>query len=209
MTEGRLPYSPEAFVAREAEIALVEGLTQQILQGETNRPRAVIFQGERGSGKSWLALHLARTILPAIPGVIPLSIKLFSPPDEVQPTDNEYFINVSPDVIDPEEATRAILEWTVCRLNTTTAQAATSRELASWLVRDIEKLYPMQAVVLILDSALEADWSFLAKLETHLLAPLALLPRVLIILTGRGQSVFVGIALPASGCAERTVTAFR
>jgi hypothetical protein len=185
MNDGRLPYSPEAFVDREVEIALVHGLTQQILQGETDRPRAVIFQGERGSGKSWLVLHLMRTVLPAS-GTIPLLISLGTPGD-LPPADNELFINVSPDAISPDEATRTILAWLTDRLKTTTAENASARELATWLVRDVENLYPVQALVVIVDSALEADWGFLAQLETHLLAPLALLSRVLIVMTGRGQ----------------------
>jgi len=40
MNNARLSYSPETFVDREAETALVEGLTRHILQGETKRPRA-------------------------------------------------------------------------------------------------------------------------------------------------------------------------
>ncbi len=187
MNNARLPYSPETFVDREAETALVEGLTRQILQGETNRPRALMFQGERGSGKSWFSLHLARTVLPAIPGVTSLLIGLYPAPEEWQPTENEYFIDVSPEVGDADMATRSILEWVAGRLNTTTAQDASPRELSTWLARDIEKAFSAQALVLILDSVLEADWNFLAKLETHLLAPLALLPRVLIVITGRGQ----------------------
>jgi energy-coupling factor transporter ATP-binding protein EcfA2 len=187
MNDGRLPYSPEAFVDRETEIGLVQGLTEQILQRATERPRAVIFQGERGSGKSWLALHLARTVLPAMPGVIPVLISLGAPPDDRPTMDNELFINVSPEVISPDESTLSILAWLAGRLKTTTAENASARELATWLVRDIEIFYPAQALVFILDSALEADWNFLAQLETHLLAPLALLPRVLIVMTGRGQ----------------------
>jgi hypothetical protein len=187
MNDGRLPYSSETFVDREAEVALVEGLTQQILQGELNRPRALMFQGERGSGKSWFSLHLARTILPAIAGVTPLLIGLYPAPEGEALSENEYYINVAPDALDPDSATRSILEWIARRLNTTTAQDASPRELSTWLPRDIEKMFANQVLVLILDSVLEADWSFLAKLETYLLAPLALLPRVLIVMTGRGQ----------------------
>ncbi len=187
MNEGRLPYSPETFVDREAEIALVEGLTQQILHGELNRPRALMFQGERGSGKSWFSQHLARTILPAIPGVTSLLIGLYAAPEGEQLPENEYYLNVAPDAIDPDAATRSILEWIAGRLNTTTAQDASPRELSTWLPRDIEKMFAARALVLIFDSVLEADWNFLTKLETYLLAPLALLPRVLIVMTGRGQ----------------------
>jgi hypothetical protein len=187
MNDGRSPYSPDAFIAREAEIALVTGLAQQILRNETDRPRAVIFQGERGSGKSWLALHLTRSVLPAVAGAVPVLISLSAPQDDLPSADNELFIDVTPDVNGPDRATHDILAWVTSHLKTTTAENASSRELATWLVRDIENLYPMQALVLIVDSALEADWNFLAQLETHLLAPLALLPRVLIVMTGRGQ----------------------
>jgi hypothetical protein len=114
-------------------------------------------------------------------------ISLSAPQDDLLPADNELFIDVSPDVNDPAKATHDILAWVTDHLKTTTAENASSRELATWLVRDIEILYAAQALVLIVDSALEADWNFLAQLETHLLAPLALLPRVLIVMTGRGQ----------------------
>jgi len=71
MNNARLSYSPETFVDREAETALVEGLTRHILQGETKRPRALMFQGERGSGKSWFSLHLAPRRSSDHPWVVP------------------------------------------------------------------------------------------------------------------------------------------
>jgi hypothetical protein len=60
-------------------------------------------------------------------------------------------------------------------------------EIARWLAQTVEQQFKHRVLVLILDSVFEADWSLLEQLETYLLAPLAALPHVLIVMTGRGR----------------------
>jgi hypothetical protein len=64
------------------------------------------------------------------------------------------------------------------------------RDLSAWLAQDVRKKLESERdliICLILDSVFEANRSFLDDLERYLLAALAALPRVLIIMTGRGR----------------------
>ena len=92
------PYAPELFVDRDEEIALTQHIIDQIRAGSADRPRTVVFRGERGSGKTWLALHLQRTILPAIRDVKPLLINFYPPPTRHAPRDDEWFTEELPGV---------------------------------------------------------------------------------------------------------------
>jgi hypothetical protein len=61
-------------------------------------------------------------------------------------------------------------------------------EIRSALVTGIERSFKhSRLLVLILDSVFEADWNLLEVIERNLLAPLAELPNVLFIMTGRGM----------------------
>ncbi|MBK8050167.1 MAG: hypothetical protein IPK16_25530 [Anaerolineales bacterium] len=57
------PFSSSSFINREAEITLVSGKVHQLRKGMQVRPRTLIFRGERGVGKTWLCLHLKRSVL--------------------------------------------------------------------------------------------------------------------------------------------------
>jgi hypothetical protein len=160
-----------------------------ISSGEIIQSKAIVFQGERGNGKTWLSLHLHREILPKIANVTSLLISMSAPPEGYSAQNNEWF-SKPPSHLEktsPDDTVKKIVEWVALRLGTTTAPDATLRELTGWLVRDIEQLLKQRILVLILDSIFEADWSLLEKLEQHLLAPLAALPRTLIVMTGRGR----------------------
>jgi Cdc6-like AAA superfamily ATPase len=56
-------YRPDLFVNRENEIKAVTNALQNIARGDSEQMRTIVFRGERGLGKSWLALHLHRSVL--------------------------------------------------------------------------------------------------------------------------------------------------
>lgn len=63
MTLPRPPaYRPGLFVNRESEIRRVRDALQDIAGGKAEHARTIVFRGERGLGKSWLALHLHRHV---------------------------------------------------------------------------------------------------------------------------------------------------
>jgi hypothetical protein len=179
-------YEPATFVDRAEQVELVRGLARQISDGATPRLRTIVFQGGRGVGKTWLALHLARTILPGIPGVRSLLISflptLETPPPEAYP--DEWAGDIQ---AEPARRAHAIIAWVAERLGAPTSATADLRVLSDWLARFVEQQYKERVLVLILDSVFEADESLLKLVEQHLLAPLASLSRVLIMITGRGR----------------------
>ena len=79
-------YASELFVNRTAEIGSVDILVQQMQGGEENIPRTVVFQGERGSGKTWLSLHLKRSVLSKFPQVDVLLLGLSLPAEDLRET---------------------------------------------------------------------------------------------------------------------------
>jgi hypothetical protein len=187
-TTASLPYDPALFVGREQEVALVAGIARQMIQGAKNQARAIVFHGERGVGKTWLSLYLHRTILPEISGVTSLLINLFPSREGEFARKDELFAKTYPFVEkNHEKVTQEIIEWVAGRIQAQSSPEASLSEIARWLAQTVEQQFKHQVLVLILDSVFEADWSLLEQLETYLLAPLAALPQVLIVMTGRGR----------------------
>ncbi len=181
-----LLYDTEKFVNREEEINLVINSIQHMRDGQEHVARTVIFQGERGSGKSWLSFHLKRQILPALTDVTALLVSLFPRPEQQQAQPGELFI--SDHQQEPEAFTRQITRWVGEQVSANVPANASLRELTAWLAREVEKQSnSAHVLVLIIDSVFEADWQLLKALEDYLLAPLAALPNVLIVMTGRGR----------------------
>lgn len=185
-----LIYSSDLFTNRETEIAFVEKIAGRIGAGTGSRRRTIVFHGERGSGKTWLGLHLKQTVLPTTGEVTPLFISLAAAPPGYAPAKgaNEWWIEQSlSENPDFEVITRRIVRWVAGKVGASVAPKASLRELAGWLARDVKQTYEKRILTLILDSVFEADWGLLKMLEQHLLAPLITLPKVLIILAGRGR----------------------
>ena len=188
-------YQPELFVNRTAEVGLVSGLVEQMLDTSAGPPaiRTIVFRGERGSGKTWLSLHLKRHILAQKPGVDTLLLNLFPPAEDIrakeEPQAGELFI---PDIgitsqSDPDKACKQILQWIAEQMQFEIMPNAPLANLGEYVVRGFKKRLEKNILVLIIDSVFEADWGFLEKLEQSFLGQLAALPRVLILMTGRGR----------------------
>ena len=182
------PYSFDRFVDRDAEIGLVTGILQQLSntgeQAALNK--TILFRGERGYGKTWLSFHLHRTILKTN-NVESLFIALNPLPKEYQNNlaDREWAI---PGTHQPEAACNLLMQWVCDQLTIRYPKGPNLVEIKKSLVKGVEgKFNQSHFLVLILDSVFEADWNLLEKVENYFLAPLADIPNVLFIMTGRGK----------------------
>lgn len=200
-------YSPELFVNRETEIGRVIGALQQIANGKAEHAQTIVFRGERGLGKSWLALHLHRYVLrEEAPRLLPhhsitsLLIHLAPPSDAAEHEDlpaREWRISreEAQQIADGKEQTfeivlQRMLRWLAEQLDVVRAPYAPVRDLSAWLAQDIRQKLEQDAslvICLLLDSVFESSRDFLDHLERYVLAAMAALPRVLIIMTGRGR----------------------
>lgn len=191
-----IAYMPELFVNRCQEIKLVEHMAQDLIQGKINQAGIAVFDGVRGIGKTWLVTHFQEVVIPTIPGATSLLFSLFPTPKEYNQQNKEFNELIDPEEHDFEKIIRVIVERVAKHVGTDIAANVALRELTFWLARDVERRFidregkandQDSILVLILDSVFEADWNLLAQLERNLLTPLAALPRVMIIMTGRGR----------------------
>jgi len=164
-----LEYSSDRFVNRHKEIKRVMEKAQLLIQGLSPEGRTIIFVGERGTGKSWLLAHL-RTELRALPGVTVFGFNL-----------REYAdwnpILAVADII--KQLGKATGQQT---------QGATLAEMSRNLMESLRRSLDKKVLVVSADHVYESDWKLLAALEDYLLGPLAMEPRVLIVMTGRGRA---------------------
>jgi hypothetical protein len=195
-------YQPGFFVDRKDEIDSVTQLIEKVQNGQAVPERTIVFQGERGSGKSWLSLHLHFSILASLPNVLSFLVCLFPPTHSIvdeqvllegnaRPQSKAYFVKLD-DARDAEHRPRVVEEImrTLSQLiGSAYPPGASVDELRQWLVRDVaSRLQDSQQILtLLLDSAFEADWTLLELLERSFLSHLAALERVVIVITGRGN----------------------
>jgi hypothetical protein len=205
MTQTDLPvYEDDLFVNREKEIETVTKALENIARGDAEQVRTIVFRGERGLGKSWLALHLHRSAIkekasPRIPDyrIVSFLISLTPPPKEKEVGEREWYITSndisqieSGDERHYEHLLQELLAWIAKQLDIVRSPYASLRDLSAWLAQDLRKKLESERdliICLILDSVFEANRGFLDYLERYLLAAFAALPRVLIIMTGRGR----------------------
>jgi len=191
-TELRLPFDSTKFLAstRAHDIELVKQVIRQV--DIPDQSRTIIFHEEIGSGKTWLMLHLHREVLPQDRRVTSLYISLAKPPEGFAVHDREYVVdeNNLAENAPPDALARELIEWIGKQesISASTARDADLGDQTGWLVTAVKEKFQDRILILIFDSIFEiADWTKLAKLENALLAPLAALPHVVTILTGRGK----------------------
>jgi len=199
-------YRPDLFVNRKQEIETVNRALQNIARGggDAEQVRTIVFRGERGLGKSWLALHLHRSVLrEEAPRMLPdyrivsLFVSLSPPPEGLTVDEREWHIThddahriAGEDETHYEALLQKLVAWVAEQLGITRAPYAPVRDLSAWLAQDVKQKLesePHLVICLILDSVFETNWSFLDQLERYLLAAFAALPRILIVMTGRGR----------------------
>ena len=162
-------YAPAYFVNREEEIKLVMGKVEELRAGRPVEKRAITFTGERGTGKTWLLAHL-KTSLSDLTEVIALSLDLKAYKDR-----------------DPTSAVAQIIRQVNCAAGGSDEELGIELpEMSRKLVGRLKGVLSTKVLVLLLDHVHESDWNLLSMLEDYLLGPLIAMPRVLIVMTGRG-----------------------
>lgn len=177
------PYDSEMFIDREDEIDQVVSILRQ----PQPRIRAIVFDGERGAGKTWLSLHLHRTVFKKeIRGLTSWLFSLWSPGEGYSPwgenqQTNEHFVSEN-EKLDIDVFLEEIRKGLSIELP---PHPALVEKVDA--IRRYVQTHGDERFVLILDSAYESDWSLLDQLETQFLGNLLTLDNFFVIVTGRGR----------------------
>jgi len=177
------PYDPNKFIDRDEEIKQILNLLKQ----SQPRVRAVVMDGDRGVGKTWLSLHLQRTVFKEkITGVTSWLFSLWSPgesyhPEGDKPQANERFVREG-EQLKLDEFLEIVIKSLSIELPPNPTLAEKVDTIRRYVQSHVDNRY-----VLILDSAYESDWSLLEQLETYFLGNLLTLSNFFVIVTGRGR----------------------
>ncbi|MGQ9561855.1 MAG: hypothetical protein ACUVWA_15300, partial [Candidatus Oleimicrobiaceae bacterium] len=164
-------YSPDLFVNREEAIKLVVDKARSISGGAPVRKRVIVFEGYRGSGKSWLLQHLAREILPALGSTLAVYVDLRAHQNK---TSNAAVIDVIEQIFGSLSVNPSSPKKPQPPLNVA----------ADWLIKEVHA-HSDKVLVLLLDFVYEARQEILELLEKHVLGPLVVIPHVVIVMAGR------------------------
>lgn len=179
------PYDPNKFIDRDEEIRQI--LT--ILKQSTPRVRAVVIEGDRGGGKTWLSLHLHRTIFKQeIEGITSWLFSLWSPGENYHPEGKEAQVGER-FLRDGEQSRFKVddfLKIIIDGLRIELPPDPITAEKVDSIRRYVQN-HADDRFVLILDSVFESDWSLIEQIETHFLGNLLTLNNFFVIVTGRGR----------------------
>lgn len=179
------PYDPNKFIDRDEEIKQILNLLKQ----SQPRVRAVVIDGDRGVGKTWLSLHLHRTIFKQeITGVTSWLFSLWSAGENYHPEGEkeqarERFLR------EGEQSKFKIDDFLKIIKESLPIEWPPEPNLSERVdsIRRYVQSHIDDRFVLILDSAFESDWSLIEQLETHFLGNLLTLSNFFVIVTGRGR----------------------
>lgn len=184
-------YQPDLFCDRPT-LNTIKEIINQVQSGSPHCP--IVIQAGRGSGKTWLCLHLQRSELQGKEKITPLLIGLQQPVN-LQAEKNEWFLsNEAAQELSqtPEKAATVeillndLLGKFAQDLGVWVGEQPTLGERSAWVINALQRT-PDTTWVILVDSAFESDWALLDGLEKRLLAPVVTLPNVLILITGRGK----------------------
>ena len=177
------PYDSKKFIDREYEINQVISFLRQAQP----HIRAIVIDGDRGVGKTWLSLHLHRTIFrEQIKGLTSWLFSLWSPGENYFPEgelsqENERFARE-----DEHLSIDGFLSTMIHSLSIEMPDSHVRAEKVDAIRRYVQE-HADERFVTILDSAYESDWSLLGQLETYFLGNLLTLSNFFVIVTGRGR----------------------
>ncbi len=209
--QERPQYMRSQFLDRKEEIARFEKLLDQVADGTAGLRRVLVFEGERGVGKSWLLQHF-HTLAQGRSRVLPFLIR-FEPQYNLDALEshvvgsdassscsvrckmNEFVQAPDQMSTNSQAAVRQILEQIVRYLyskNVIASDLSSGLPLDAYsykLVRMLEDGLAAKELtfVLLIDSVYEADWGLVRGLEDYLCAPFIGLRRVAAVISGRGQ----------------------
>lgn len=188
-------YHPDLFADRDDEFNRVFDLAQALAAGRPVPRRTVIFRGERGCGKSWLLLHLARKPEPL--GRSRSDTK--RPLASLKGVCSWYVDLRTYASKDAETVIKAIITDLRVQIgrwqnnNTPPFSVVPNLSLAELSrlalgdVSDLLQRQEQQVLVALLDHVYESQPEILELLEERLLASLAAKPKTLIVMAGRGR----------------------
>lgn len=177
------PYDSKKFINREKEIDQILSLLRQ----SHPRVRTVVVDGDRGAGKTWLSLHLHRTVFKKeIKGLTSWLFSLCSPGANYRPAgdisqSNEHFIREN-EQIEIDNFLAAVISSLSIELPPNPVIPEKVDAIRRYVQSHVDERF-----VLILDSAYESDWRLLEQLEAHFLGNLLTLSNFFVIVTGRGR----------------------
>lgn len=177
------PYNRDKFIDREQEINQIISILRQ----SQPRVRAVIIDGDRGVGKTWLSLHLHRTIFKKErKGLTSWLFSLWGPGEDYRPwgdkpQENEHFVQEN-ERLEFDGFLSIIIHSLSIELPPNPVLTEKVDVIRRYVQSHVDERF-----VLILDSAYESDWSLLEQLETHFLGNLLTLNNFFVIVTGRGR----------------------
>ncbi|MFN8483166.1 MAG: hypothetical protein U0768_08985 [Anaerolineae bacterium] len=195
-----LDYRPELFVNREQARDRVVAKVSELRQGRQIDRRTLVFRGPHGVGKTWLLQHLADAAIqpPDAPHhVLGEYLAQGSPPSATSLfvhalyVDLRLFHNLALD-----DAIRQIVVgiqqqcagWSKLPTPSHANMSSRSDEWSTLLLQTLDTLLATHVLLVLLDHVFECPSAFYYELEDRLLAPLAVQPRVVIVMAGRGQA---------------------
>lgn len=177
------PYDPGKFTDREEEVNQILTLLKQ----SQPRVRAVVIDGDRGVGKTWLSLHLHRTVFKQdIRVVASWLFSLWSPGENYHPEGDKKQSNERFSREGEQLKLDEFLEIIIKSLPIELPPNPNLTERVDTIRRYVQS-HTDNRFVLILDSAYESDWSLIEQLETNFLGNLLTLSNFFVIVTGRGR----------------------
>jgi hypothetical protein len=176
---ARQAYTARLFVGREEEINKVLDKAKKLChnQSDPQDGRVTIFDGEVGLGKTWLLKRIFEALQepPYQEKLVTYWIELSQPH---QKAGGAY---------DPVEHVRSImLEFGRAVLDIPLHEGtlpAASRQL----IEELDRWLAGRCLALFIDEVYDANWDFLELFEEYFLGPLAIDPRILVTLAGRGR----------------------
>ncbi|MCX7840440.1 MAG: hypothetical protein N2559_13455, partial [Anaerolineae bacterium] len=116
-------------------------------------------------GKTWLLKHLAEEI----PKIGKVSV---------------YLLDIKPDTT----VNKVIEDFRQRLLELKNGLAKTPAEMSRQVMQELRALLYKQFLVILVDQAYESDWKLLGEIEEYFLGPLAIEPRVFVVMAGRGRA---------------------